>query len=163
IRWRPVRRGPDEAARKPDDEDRRHDPRDRQGHAPRRGRPRGRGPGLPLLLHPRAHPHPDEPPHARTDRHADARRGIPAQPRPLRTTRRTPAPTGTPPLGEGYHRSPVPSAAFAAAASATSKILQGTGIGLPAQHDPITFAKQIATLDWMANGRFVFGIGFGWN
>ena len=79
------------------------------------------------------------------------------------TSRRTPAPTGTPELGEEYLRSPDPYIALAAAASVTKKILLGTGIGLPAQHDPITFAKELATLDWMSEGRFVFGIGYGWN
>ena len=79
------------------------------------------------------------------------------------TSRRTPAPTGTPELGEEYLRSPDPYIALAAAASVTQKILLGTGIGLPAQHDPITFAKQLATLDWMSKGRLVVGIGYGWN
>lgn len=79
------------------------------------------------------------------------------------TSRRTPAPTGTAELGEEYARSPDPYIALAAAAAVTSEIRLGTGIGLPAQHDPITFAKEIATLDRVANGRFTFGIGFGWN
>ena len=79
------------------------------------------------------------------------------------TSRRTPAPTGTPELGQEYLRSPDPYVALAAAGAVTEKILLGTGIGLPAQHDPITFAKELATLDWMTEGRFVFGIGFGWN
>ena len=79
------------------------------------------------------------------------------------TSRRTPAPTGTPELGEEYKRSPDPYIALAAAASVTERIILGTGIGLPAQHDPITFAKELATLDWMTEGRFVFGIGYGWN
>lgn len=79
------------------------------------------------------------------------------------TSRRTPAPTGTPELAEEYLRSPDPYIALAAAASVTTTIRLGTGIGLPAQHDPITFAKEIATLDMLSNGRFVFGIGFGWN
>ena len=35
----------------------------------------------------------------------------------------------------------------------TEKILLGTGIGLPAQHDPITFAKELATLDQLTGGR----------
>jgi alkanesulfonate monooxygenase SsuD/methylene tetrahydromethanopterin reductase-like flavin-dependent oxidoreductase (luciferase family) len=48
-------------------------------------------------------------------------------------------------------------------APSQKKILLGTGIGLPAQHDPITFAKELATLDWMTKGRFIFGIGYGWN
>lgn len=79
------------------------------------------------------------------------------------TSRRTPAPTGAEVLPEEYLRSPDPYIALAAAASVTETILLGTGIGLPAQHDPITFAKEIATLDWMSRGRFVFGIGYGWN
>jgi probable F420-dependent oxidoreductase len=79
------------------------------------------------------------------------------------TSRRTPAPGGTEALPEEYLRSPDPYVALAAAASVTQSILLGTGIGLPAQHDPITFAKQISTLDWMCEGRFVFGIGYGWN
>ena len=49
------------------------------------------------------------------------------------------------------------------AAARTSRIRLGTGIGLPAQHDPITFAKQLATLDVVSNGRLIVGIGYGWN
>jgi probable F420-dependent oxidoreductase len=79
------------------------------------------------------------------------------------TRRRTPPPAGTEDLPEEYLRSPDPYIALAAAASVTDTILLGTGIGLPAQHDPITFAKQLSTLDWMSQGRFVFGIGYGWN
>ncbi len=79
------------------------------------------------------------------------------------TSRRTPPPTGTEELEEQYLRSPDPYVALAAAASVTERILLGTGIGLPAQHDPITFAKQLATLDCETDGRFVFGIGYGWN
>jgi probable F420-dependent oxidoreductase len=78
-------------------------------------------------------------------------------------SRRTPPPTGTEELGEEYLRSPDPYVALAAAASVTRTIRLGTGIGLPAQHDPITFAKELATLDWLSDGRFVFGIGYGWN
>lgn len=79
------------------------------------------------------------------------------------TSRRTPAPTGDEELAEEYARSPDPYIALAAAASVTERIRLGTGIGLPAQHDPITFAKQIATLDQVSGGRLVLGIGFGWN
>lgn len=79
------------------------------------------------------------------------------------TSRRTPPPAGTEVLADEYLRSPDPYIALAAASSLTRTLLLGTGIGLPAQHDPITLAKQIATLDWMAKGRLVFGIGFGWN
>ncbi len=79
------------------------------------------------------------------------------------TSRETPAPTGTPELGREYLRTLDPYIALAAAGAVTQHILLGTGIGLVAQHDPITFAKQIATLDWLCAGRFVFGIGYGWN
>ncbi|MBW2274060.1 MAG: LLM class F420-dependent oxidoreductase [Deltaproteobacteria bacterium] len=79
------------------------------------------------------------------------------------TSRRTPPPTGSEELADEYLRSPDPYIALAAAASLTSRIRLGTGIGLPAQHDPITFAKELATLDWISQGRLVFGIGFGWN
>ncbi|MDG2303379.1 MAG: LLM class F420-dependent oxidoreductase [Candidatus Binatia bacterium] len=51
-----------------------------------------------------------------------------------------------------------------AAVGATTKTLKlGTGIQLVAQHDPITLAKEIATLDQMTGGRFLFGVGGGWN
>jgi len=79
------------------------------------------------------------------------------------TSRRTPAPTGTPELGEEYLRSLDPYIALAGAAARTHRILLGTGIGLVAQHDAITFAKQLATLDLISNGRLVLGIGYGWN
>jgi len=79
------------------------------------------------------------------------------------TSRRTPPPTGDTELAEEYLRSPDPYIALAAAAAVTERILLGTGIGLPAQHDPITFAKELATLDQISDGRLVFGIGFGWN
>jgi probable F420-dependent oxidoreductase len=79
------------------------------------------------------------------------------------TSRRSPAPTGTPELHEEYKRSLDPYIALAAAAALTERILLGTGIGLVAQHDPITFAKQLATLDIVSKGRLVLGIGYGWN
>jgi probable F420-dependent oxidoreductase len=79
------------------------------------------------------------------------------------TSRRTPAPTGTAELAEEYKRCLDPYIALAAASSLTSKIRLGTGIGLVAQHDPITFAKQLATLDLLSGGRLVVGIGYGWN
>jgi probable F420-dependent oxidoreductase len=79
------------------------------------------------------------------------------------TSRRTPAPTGTKELSDEYLRSPDPYIVLAAAAAVTSRIRLGTGIGLPAQHDHITFAKELATLDRVSDGRLIFGIGFGWN
>jgi probable F420-dependent oxidoreductase len=79
------------------------------------------------------------------------------------TSRRTPPPTGAEKLAEEYLRSPDPYITLAVAAAVTSTIRLGTGVGLPAQHDPITFAKQLATLDRLSKGRLNFGIGFGWN
>jgi probable F420-dependent oxidoreductase len=79
------------------------------------------------------------------------------------TSRRTPPPTGDRVLAEEYKRSLDPYIALAAAASVTEKIRLGTGIALVAQHDAITFAKELATLDLLSNGRLVLGIGFGWN
>jgi len=78
-------------------------------------------------------------------------------------SRRTPAPTGDGELAEEYKRSPDPLVALAAATTVTERIRLGTGIALPAQHDPISWAKQIATLDQLAAGRLVLGIGYGWN
>lgn len=79
------------------------------------------------------------------------------------TSRRTPPPTGEEVLGEEYLRSLDPYVALGAAAALTERIRLGTGIGLVAQHDPITFAKELATLDLISGGRLVFGIGYGWN
>jgi len=64
---------------------------------------------------------------------------------------------------EDYRRSLDPFTALAAAAAVTDRILLGTGIALVAQHDPIVLAKQIATLDHLSGGRFVLGMGYGWN
>jgi probable F420-dependent oxidoreductase len=64
---------------------------------------------------------------------------------------------------EDYRRSLDPYVALATAASVTEHILLGTGITLVAQHDPIVLAKQIATLDHLSGGRFVLGMGYGWN
>jgi probable F420-dependent oxidoreductase len=78
-------------------------------------------------------------------------------------SRRTPPPTGDAELAEEYKRSPDPLIVLGAAAAVTQRIRLGTAIGLPAQHDPISLAKQIATLDRLSGGRFVYGIGYGWN
>jgi probable F420-dependent oxidoreductase len=64
---------------------------------------------------------------------------------------------------EDYRRSLDPFAALAAAAALTDRILLGTGIALVAQHDPIVLAKLIATIDHLSGGRFVLGMGYGWN
>jgi probable F420-dependent oxidoreductase len=78
-------------------------------------------------------------------------------------SRRTPAPTGDAELGDEYRRSLDPFIALAAASSVTESIALGTGIALVAQHDAITLAKEVATLDLLSRGRAVLGIGYGWN
>ena len=79
------------------------------------------------------------------------------------TSRRTPPPTGDAELSDEYLRSVDPYIALAGAAAVTDTIRLGTGIGLVAQHDTLTFAKQLATLDRLSEGRLVLGIGYGWN
>ncbi|HXQ90102.1 MAG TPA: LLM class F420-dependent oxidoreductase [Acidimicrobiales bacterium] len=64
---------------------------------------------------------------------------------------------------DDYKRTVDPLVSLAAAAAVTSRILLGTGVVLVAQHDPIVLAKQIATLDRLSGGRFVLGMGYGWN
>lgn len=64
---------------------------------------------------------------------------------------------------EDYRRGLDPYVALSAAAAVTTTVRLGTGISLVAQHDAISLAKQLATLDHLCGGRVVFGIGFGWN
>jgi probable F420-dependent oxidoreductase len=56
-----------------------------------------------------------------------------------------------------------PWVALAAAAAVTSRIELGTAVALPVEHDPITLAKTIASLDHLSGGRVLLGCGFGWN
>lgn len=62
-----------------------------------------------------------------------------------------------------YRRGLDPLVALAMAAVVTQRIALGTGVLLVAQHDPISLAKQIASLDHLCGGRFVLGMGYGWN
>ncbi|MEX1107137.1 MAG: LLM class F420-dependent oxidoreductase [Ilumatobacteraceae bacterium] len=80
-------------------------------------------------------------------------------------SRRTPwgGREGAPPLPEEYWRTHDQFLALTAAAAVTERILLGTGITLVAQRDPIWLAKEVATLDQISNGRFLFGVGYGWN
>jgi probable F420-dependent oxidoreductase len=77
-------------------------------------------------------------------------------------SRRTPFPGGGD-LPTAYSHTHDPFVALAFAAAATRKILLGTGVCLIPQRDPIVTAKCVASLDRLSNGRFVFGIGGGWN
>ena len=58
---------------------------------------------------------------------------------------------------------PDPLIVLARAGAATSRIKLGTGICLVPERNPILTAKQVATLDDSCGGRFLFGIGAGWN
>ena len=70
---------------------------------------------------------------------------------------------GAPPLPEEYWRSHDQFVGLAAAAAVTENLKVGTGICLVSQRDPIWLAKQVASLDLVSGGRFLFGIGYGWN
>jgi probable F420-dependent oxidoreductase len=76
--------------------------------------------------------------------------------------RRSPWPGG-PELPKMYYDVYEPFVALAAAAAATTRIRLATGICLVVQRDPLQTAKSVATLDRVSNGRFLFGIGAGWN
>jgi len=47
--------------------------------------------------------------------------------------------------------------------AAQTNLVVGTCVSLPGEHDPIAMAKAVATLDVQSGGRFVMGVGFGWN
>ena len=65
-------------------------------------------------------------------------------------------------LPDWYKRTIDPFVGLAAAAGATKKLKLGTGICLVPERDPLYTAKEVATLDHVSNGRFLFGIGAGW-
>jgi probable F420-dependent oxidoreductase len=66
-------------------------------------------------------------------------------------------------LPKRYSHTHDPFVALSFAAAATKKLKLGTGILLVPQHEPIVTAKAIASLDQLSGGRFIFGIGGGWN
>jgi len=78
------------------------------------------------------------------------------------TSRRSPWPGGAE-LPREYSHLLDPFVALSAAATATEHLLIGTGICLVIERDPITLAKEVASLDLISRGRFLFGIGGGWN
>ncbi len=78
------------------------------------------------------------------------------------TSRRTPFPGGGD-LPKRYAHTHDPFVALGFAAARTKTLKLGTGICLITQRDPIVTAKAIASLDKLSGGRFVFGVGGGWN
>lgn len=77
-------------------------------------------------------------------------------------SRRTPYPGGGE-LPKIYYEAMDPFVALASAASVTRTLKLATGVCLLIQRDPIQTAKQVASLDQLSQGRFLFGIGGGWN
>ncbi|MGH7263317.1 MAG: LLM class F420-dependent oxidoreductase [Candidatus Rokuibacteriota bacterium] len=78
------------------------------------------------------------------------------------TSRRTPFAGGAE-LPREYSHTLDPFVALSAAAAVTSRLKVGTGICLIIERDPIATAKAVASLDLLSRGRFLFGIGAGWN
>jgi probable F420-dependent oxidoreductase len=62
-----------------------------------------------------------------------------------------------------YMRTLDPWVALGTVSAVTNRIRLGTCVALPLEHDPITLAKTIASLDHLSGGRVVLGAGFGWN
>jgi probable F420-dependent oxidoreductase len=77
-------------------------------------------------------------------------------------TRKSPFPSGGD-LPKKYYDVMDPFVVLASAAAVTKTLLLGTGICLIAQRDPIQTAKQVASIDQVSGGRFLFGLGNGWN
>jgi probable F420-dependent oxidoreductase len=77
-------------------------------------------------------------------------------------SRQSPFPQGGD-LPKKYYDVMDPFVTLAATAAVTTRLKVGTGICLVVQRDPIQTAKQVASLDQISGGRFLFGIGGGWN
>lgn len=77
-------------------------------------------------------------------------------------SRKSPWPGGAE-LPQMYYETMDPFVALTAAATATTTLKVATGITLVTQHHPITLAKQVASLDQVSGGRFILGVGGGWN
>jgi probable F420-dependent oxidoreductase len=77
-------------------------------------------------------------------------------------SRKSPFPSGGD-VPKKYYDAMDPFVVLGAAAAVTRTLLLGTGICLIAQRDPIQTAKLVASIDQVSGGRFLFGIGNGWN
>ena len=77
-------------------------------------------------------------------------------------SRKSPWPGGAD-LPREYWHTLDPFVALGAAAAVTKTLMLGTGICLVIERDPITLAKEVASLDHISKGRVLFGIGGGWN
>ena len=77
-------------------------------------------------------------------------------------SRKSPYPGGGE-LPKMYKHTYDPFVACTAAAAATRRLKVGTGVCLVVERDPITTAKEVASVDHLSGGRFLFGVGAGWN
>lgn len=77
-------------------------------------------------------------------------------------SRTTPYPAGGE-MPDQYRRMMDPFLSLLLAAAATDHLIVGTGVALPLEHDIIDLAKTVATIDVHTGGRFLFGVGVGWN
>jgi probable F420-dependent oxidoreductase len=77
-------------------------------------------------------------------------------------SRRTPFPGGGE-LPKMYYDVMEPFVALASAIATTRTLRLATGVCLIVQRDPIQTAKSVASLDRLSGGRFLFGVGAGWN
>ena len=77
-------------------------------------------------------------------------------------SRKTPYPGGGE-LPKEYYDAMDPFVVLAAASQATKTIKLGTGVLLVQQRDAIQTAKLVASIDQVSQGRFLFGVGGGWN
>ena len=66
-------------------------------------------------------------------------------------------------IPESYSWFVDPFVALARASAVTTTLKLGTGITLVPECHPLLLAKEIATLDYFSQGRFIFGIGAGWH
>src|SRR5271165_2326015 len=78
------------------------------------------------------------------------------------SSRATPFPQGGE-LPKKYYDAMDPFVSLTAAASVTSRLKIGTGVCLVAQRDALQTAKLVASIDQVSQGRFLFGVGGGWN
>jgi probable F420-dependent oxidoreductase len=78
------------------------------------------------------------------------------------TSRQSPWPGGAE-LPKHYWHTMDPFVALTAAALSSKTIHIATGVCLLIQRDPIHTAREVASVDHLSNGRFIFGIGAGWN
>jgi len=81
---------------------------------------------------------------------------------PVHSTSPAPGSSGSS-IPDFYSRLVDPFVALARASAVTTRLKLGTGITLVPERNPLLLAKEVATLDYFSKGRFLFGIGAGWN